>query len=497
MRGSSLSTVFVLFGLLVSMIGCGVEELPAAELAAVCGQDGAFRVLELDPGVRLTAPPVAHDGRVVVLAGEYGPALASGGAPWPTNIAAWSVGPCGEAPVRLDEVVEVRTAPRWPELLLGHRRAAGEIVTIDPAGTNGGHVVFAGVGPSSLQHWTEHGLVTFAMRGEDIGVALLNRYPEDPASETSTSSVLLADVSLFESEGIVLLDGGATVLTSDALYNLAPEGELRRVALVDGAVTVEQTDVQSFAVSPDERWLVWQRLGEDPNDYQGPVYLRDRTNGSERSLGDMRATSQAFRWFADGLMVIDSAPYINSPEVVYTLEPLDAVGLPTDRRLKRVLADGRWAIGPLFKGNVELFDPEDGSVTPLTSHGTVIGWGDDAAEVLAVQTCCIEKGTSLHDEGRLFRVAYDGGEELIGERATRVGVRLADGRRVTGLGIGDDLLGSLVLIDPATASSSTVDTRVFPTTVTESAAFGEDTIVYSVDDGARSGVYIARLGQEG
>ncbi len=52
---------------------------------------------------------------------------------------------------------------------------------------------------------------------------------------------------------------------------------------------------------------------------------------------------------------------------------------------------------------------------------------------------------------------------------------------------------ALVLVDPDRATSTRIADRVFVDTARMSSAFGDDTVVVSVDDGARTGVWIARL----
>lgn len=52
---------------------------------------------------------------------------------------------------------------------------------------------------------------------------------------------------------------------------------------------------------------------------------------------------------------------------------------------------------------------------------------------------------------------------------------------------------ALVLVDPDRATSTRIADRVLVDTARMSSAFGDDTVVVSVDDGARTGVWIARL----
>jgi len=480
------------------LAACGVvdEPLPAAELGEVCGEAGPVRVLELRPGERLAETPRASEGRVVYRIGRYGAASSSGTAPTPEDVALWSTGPCGESPREIGPVVQdLLMLAVWPEVLLGHRRAAGELVAIDASGATAGNLVFTGLGPSAL-YVTDHGVVTFEARDDETGAALLHRYPADPRVDTASGVLLVEGVSVaVEQEQVYPRD---FEVLPDELLIRNTDDELVAVALVDGAVTVEQTGVQRFAVSPDGRWLLWQALSSDPVDIfqPGKVQLRDRSSGDELSLGDMflHSTFRPFDRYEDGLFVVNVEPYSNGRRRVYTLATLDFVDLTDGRLPQHVFADGRWALSRYSGDGIELFDPADGSETPLVSRGDVEWWGDDEFEVLDVPTCCT-KGTSFRDEGPLYRVHEDGELTQLGERVTRVGIRLADGRRVTGLGIDGDLLGELVLVDTESASSSRIDGRVFAYTMRLAGAFGEDAIAYSVDDEARTGVWVARLGE--
>lgn len=481
----------------VLVAGCGEDPLPPAELGEVCGEAGPVRVLELEPGRRLTLPPTLHDGRVVLRTGSFSEKReGQSGPPWPIDLEVWSTGPCGESPVQLDAAVrDVVQAPRWPELLLGYRAQSKELVTLDVTGEGGGHVVFAGAGPSSPWVWTEHGLVSFEARGADTGAALLHRYPDDPLAGTVAASELLAPVTVSADDDRVYGHAENHVLP-DELFALQPDGTLISVALIDGAVTEERAGVKEFAVSPDGRWLAWQGLTDDPDRLDGPVFLRDREDGGELGLGDLRLMTSvlAFEFFADGLLVVDVNPYINTPQRVYTLATLDFVDLPPERRLARVLADGRWAIDSWFSDGVDIFDPKDGSVTPWISRGAVQWWGEDEVDVIDVPKCCAGESSST-DEGALFRVSLTGDTRELASRASRYGERLTDGRRITWLDLDGEYLGQLVLLDPDTGDSSRIDDRAFVPIAGNTSVFGgEDAIVYSVDDGARTGVWVARLG---
>lgn len=482
---------------IVLLAGCGDEPLPPTELGEVCGEAGPVRVLELEPGRLLTESPVAHDGRVVLRTGTYPGEPGPVGPAWPEDIAVWSTGPCGESPVKLDAAVrDVVRAERWPELLLGYRVESRELVTLDVTGEGEGHVVFAGVAPSFPWIWNDHGLVTFEARGTDTGAALIHRFPDDPLAGTVTASELFAPVKILVDEDRVYAESmGQTAVLTDEMFVLQPDGALVSIGLADGAVTEEKVGVRSFAAAPDGRWLATQAPAL-PDALEGPVFLRDREGGGEIGLGDLRllSSAQVFRFFAEGLMVIDVTGTTEGPQRVYTLATLDFVDLPPERRLAIVLADGRWVINSLFGEGIDLFDPKDRSVTPLVARGSLRAWEDEFVDVIDLPICCLD-GASYTDEGALFRVSLTGEARELASRASRIGRRLTDGRWLTGLDLDDDFTGQLVLVDSETAESSRIDERVFVPSASMSSVFGDaDALVYSVDDGARSGVWVARLG---
>ena len=482
-------------GFLFSLMACNAaSELPPASLGEVCGQDAPFRVLALEPGVRLAGAPRAHSERVVLRVGTYGAPTSSGLAPSPKNTALWSIGPCGESPHRLDVALQdLAVADRWPDILLGRRPATRELTILDVTGASDEHVVFTGIGPSTL-YWTDHGLVTFETRGEDTGAALLHRYPDDPNTETAMSVVLLDSLFTRNVEGRV--SAYEFDLLADEMIARTTDNVIVRVSLIDGSAVTEYTNVKAHAVSPDGRWLLWQALVGDPNDPKtsGPLSLRDLKTTSEISLGDafLDNTRGPFDMYDAGYFVANIEPYANGKQRVYKINDLSFVDLPEDRTLFHVFSDGRFAIGSFADDGIDLYDPVDGSVTPLVAHGVVEWWGDDEFEVLDVPPYWLE-GASYIDEGPLYNIPLTGTPQKLADSASSVGFRRGNGRRILGVDIGDDLLGQLILIDPDEPRSKQIDEHAFAFTARISTAFGGETLVYSVDDDDRTGVWLAQL----
>jgi hypothetical protein len=469
----------------VVLVACGEADVQAAEFNEVCGEAGPFRVLKLPPGDRIMGAPQALGDRVVMAIGSYGPV--DGYAPL-LDSALWSTGPCGEDSKRLDaNLKEVVVAERWPDLLFG-RTEAYELVILEDAG-KAGHVVFTGVGQSFLW-WTEHGLVSFEQRGEDTAAALLHLYPADPQVDTASAIVLVESTPSYNADGRVNPQRFA-VLPED-LFALGTDGALVHADLRDGTVTVEQTGVYDFDVSPDARWLLWQVATDEETPTASAVYLRDLTSGDELPLGDasVRNTLQPFIGYEHGLFAVNESSYINASQRVYTLDTLEFVVLE-ERILRHVFADGRWGTTRLVGGDPALYDPADG-ITRSLGRGALVGWGDDWVDVLDVPEYILGGG-SFSDEGPLNRVSLSGEAKRLTGRATRVGSRLTDGRRLTSLDLDEGRLGQLVLIDPDAGTAGRVDDRVVAYSGVLTAAFGDEALVYSVDDGDRTGVWLARV----
>ena len=116
----------------------------------------------------------------------------------------------------------------------------------------------------------------------------------------------------------------------------------------------------------------------------------------------------------------------------------------------------------------------------------------EAAELIEVPGCCID-GDYL-DEGPMWRVPLASlVPEPMARRATRLMRRAADGRIITPVSLDAQWLGPLILVDPTTQAEWHLDDRVFAFSLDPAWTDEEDVISYSVSDGERSGVYLARL----
>jgi len=112
---------------------------------------------------------------------------------------------------------------------------------------------------------------------------------DDPTRDLSAAAAVGAGTqSVYSHDG----DPGHGVLTlglkvvraaarGDRELLLDDLGVLREVDVSTGAATELLAGVRSFSLSPDDRYLVWQAIGDDVAE---PVYLRDLEGGGERPL---------------------------------------------------------------------------------------------------------------------------------------------------------------------------------------------------------------------
>jgi hypothetical protein len=472
--------------------GCGSEGLAAAELDAVCGADGPVRVLALEPGEVLSWPVLQIGDRTIYAISRHAP-MPDAATLSLSFAAIWSTGPCGEAPVRLDPGAgHPYTRERWPDVLLAPSSDERDILVVDPLG-GPSHAVFTDIG--TPRGWADAGMIATRPDDESSDAVYLYPYPDDPRTQTATPVRLLDGVPPREQTSLA---PRTLEVSPDALRVRDVRGDLMRVELADGAVSLEQAGVWDFSASPDGRWLVWQDIKpidtELTDVFAGEVYLRDTADGSDVFLAVTSLVGQGAMWneVERGLFTLDMGPEVDARERVYSLDTLTFVELPEHRSLDRVLDDGRWLLSTLGWQPRVLFDPASGEETGLfAGNGTVVGRPDDGFEIVEVPPCCIT-GRPLFEEGPLWWVPFAGAPRQVAERATRYGLRLGDGRRVTTLDVDDETLGEFVVLDTDARTAAHIDDRVFALGMHASEVH-DGAILYSVDDGERTGVWLARL----
>lgn len=480
--------------LALGLASCGDAAVEPAELGELCGIDGPFRLMELAPDRQLQGQLLTFDDRYVfttVRVQDEGDTVVY------TDPTVWSVGTCGETPRRLADTIDyIYVDPRWPDLLLGCRFEAEETVVLDPAGELPPQLVFADVG--CFPRASSSGYILF--EGDD---------PEDPEAPATLSFLAFPDdPRTADAEPIVLLSPETHPehltyafprprIVEDALFTLTTEGTLLRIDLPGGEITVEQTDVLQYEVSPDGRYLLYQNraLLGDPERGEGLVFLRDRTTGEGTLLAqtNLNYYPGPLRQYANGVITLTLPSNVLR---VYSPPALDFVDLPPAVNLVAKTADGRWLMrrgvndGPIYVG--DLHDPD--GTTALFGGGTIVKLLPDALLMLDVSPCCSTED-SKYAEGGLWRVPLDGsGAQRVADRAAN-GLRFIDDRRLITVvdKSRDDGLADLLLLDLEDGSERLVDRDVM-TTIFSFAGSIEDGIVrYSVSDGERSGIWLARL----
>lgn len=485
------------------LAACGPDDIVPAELGEVCGAASPVRVLELAPDQQIYSDtPLQVANRVVYVLSEHGVDEADARFPTIAGTSVWSTGPCGEAPVELATGVDfVVASGRWPDLVLGCRMETGDVVALDPSGEREPAVIFADVGADPNYGCgfasTPHGVLTIDAQADERGALVFHRYPDDPYGGPAEPTVLLADVRVpampsLRGPGIL---GGALHAFDEFVLALTAEDELVRVALADGAVTTLRSGVREFSASRDGRYVLWQSSATTGLLYDypaGKIFLRDLAAGTDVPLLE---SSLAFNQGAmlsaqHGVFAIRLGLSTEDPQRVFRLPTLEFTDLPPGLFLGASLGDARWLGQYLFERTWVIVDLGTGMITQFFSGGGfTIAREPDAVTLFSVD------GSNPRTEGRVWRVPLDGSKPTRqARRATRYLERLEDGRLVTPLSVNRQWLGSLVLVDPTTQDELLIDERVFAFSL-DPAPTDDDVGVlrYSVSDGERSGVYLARL----
>lgn len=460
-------------------------------LGELCGADEPFRLVGLAPDERVFGIERIADRYYYVVFREQ----TTGSTTRWLDPALWSVGSCGESPRRIAEgVSKTFTDPRWPGVLLGCRGEERDIVSVDLAGVEPPHVVFADI--DCLARPTRHGLLSLDGADEEPAALVLHPYPDDPRTETSEPRVLLSPTISPQYPIVGDLDARLSV-HGDTASVLTTDGTIVTVGLADGALTVEQTNVRNYYMSPDGRYILYQDLGVTGGGGQhfieGTVFLRDRTTGVGASLAQDWLNYEGYSLdFTDAGIVTLTLDRDNVR--VYFLPGLDFVDLPEDLVLVRQIPDGRWLIqawwggGPIYLADLHDLD----SATMLFGEGAIVPTASsvDGITVVAAGGCC--NPYDYRDEGAVWFVPFDGSApRRLVDRASGSIVEMDERRMATALNIDNDELADLVLLDRSTGAEQLVDRAVYRPYIPLKRAV-DDIFYYSVIDGERSGVWIFR-----
>ncbi len=479
---------------LAGALACGDgESVETVAFAEVCGEAGPVRLLELAPGRQLSSfstPLVAGDRRYFTT--SLG-AVTPDGIPVDLEPEVWSTGLCGESPRQLATdrtYVFLARKDRWPGVVLGCEEGSFNLILIDPAG---GPPTSPMPGVRCGDVWIERGVVVTAATEDPeaaFSALMLHPYPEDLRGEAPPPVVLHPEVRL---RGAVPEIGVSRYdvlrILPDEVLALDAADRLIRIDLTDGTTTVEATDVLSFQLSPDGRYLLWQHKITDALVPESPVILQDRDTGMRVALGELFLPQSyaAFTHLEHQLVTLsmDRGRFLR----VFRLPNLEIVDVPYVYGIHTVLDDGRWLLDTWE--DVVVFDP-------VTEEQTVLL--RESGDLLAVNSeRALFQDLKINSnslEGPIYAVPLDGSApHVVARRASFV--RFLPGRQhmASPVGLDGRLRGELVLVDFETASEQRIDDRVPVGSVAVDAGFGPGHVVYSVDDGARSGVYVARLSE--
>ncbi|WP_434421205.1 hypothetical protein [Nannocystis pusilla] len=281
----------------------------------------------------------------------------------------------------------------------------------------------------------------------------------------------------------------------DFVLALDGEGTLMRVDLADRSVAPLVEGALSVETSLDGRWLLWQDTtitGGDPRFPEGDIFLRDLSTGIDTLLAHSSLQLSMFPLSMASAGIIQLGRGHLETMRIFFLPELDFVDAPGDLMLNAKIDDDRWVASSLFNNFYNLIDLKAGTSRRLFERQGRIQWfEDDGMVVYEAEPCCID--SDHRDEGPMWRVPFDGEPTQIAKRVTDYLRRLGDDRVLSPIDIGADWLGDLIVIDLATGEERLVDHHVFASSV--DTRWGEDDglISYSIADGERSGVYVARL----
>ena len=486
---------------LAGLLACGGDAPPeAVAFAELCGHAGPVRLLELAPGRQLHSYsiPFRVDDRHYFQTSRG--VVDPGGGALATEFEAWSCGPCGESPrLHASDLTWISTQhERWPGVVLGCGASSDALVLLDPAG---GPATPFMPGVRCDDDWSNHGVVAIDGDEDDdaeqmaaFGALVLYPYPEDPRAAAPPPIVLHPQVRLLPGVSDPAISRAFLLRTRpDEVLALDADDNLLRFDLESRTSTVEAADVLSFRVSPDDgRYLLWQHTAAataNLEPIESAVILKDRATGTSVALGAtaLAYSPDATARIADGVLPL----WLDGNRVlrVFRVPELAAVDLPPRSRFEAVIDERRWLLRSPRYRTASIFDSATGEATILIVHrGDVFAANPERALFLARD--------SYQDppKGPLYQLPFDGSDARVAApRATLFAHLVSDTSLVTPVDLNRDGRGPLLLVDLDSAEERLIDDPVPAASFRLNAGFGPGHVVYSVDDGARSGIYVARL----
>lgn len=481
---------FAALAALVTSLGACTDDaaqLEPALLAEVCGAPGPFHLLPLAPDER-----VGPEDKNFAVVGERLLFIASKGqrslspvvGPLPETTTVYAVGPCGEDPVVVaQDIGSIHEEPLWPGVALGCTMRGRDLVRLDPSGAAEPVLLAADACGATV---TRHGLLRYVSTDDNRYTA--NFFPLlDPAGPTFGAPILVAEPAPATS-----LRSKAVLLLPDEVLLLEAGGDLVSFALPGLTRTVLQAGVVTFDASDDARYLLYQvgtTIVTDPSNPIGKIYIRDRLSGISAPIGAGPLGHGHPHFFApDAARVTLSSP--NDHQRTISLPAFKIADAPEGHELIAPLPDGRWLSKSDNTGPWHVLDLEAGQATLVSSNqGLPRAYTEQHLDLL------LNGSSDLKTALPLVRFFFDGRKpQILAERANRDAIVREDGQILTMVDVDATWLGALTLVDPSTREASHIADHVVPAQILDHWVHPTepDTLVYSVVDGERTGVWLAR-----
>jgi hypothetical protein len=478
----------------LGLCACG-PSIVDADLDPVCGEARPVRVLALDEGELPTGlGPVQIGDRVYYAVGD---AVASDPTdeshpfsllPRVEHPRVVSTGSCGETPRTIAEgVYAVQEDPRWPGAVLARVPDTDEIVVLDPLGVTP---------PRLLMHdFEEDGLVRGIVT--DVGIVAVVADTPDAATGRLLLQPYPATVDDPPPAQVELLTGVQTPFGSLAAHGtevlaLTETGEILRIDLADGSISTVLEGAIEMLVNFDATWIAFKIAAEPgaPADAL-PTYVLERSTGTQTRVADASSGWRDVTFHQE--LVLGLPETSGSSGRVVMIPSLASIDVPAEISLQPFYpraSDGRF-IARRGEDYV-LYDLERGEAQLLLEGPGRYTFGEDAVDVVDLP---LADGPDLFRmTGAWTRVPYATREpELVAHRAAVTRRYLPDGRGLTTVDIDEAFRGTLAVIDPGSLDELHVDEHVYVAgTYADPDAFEDGVIAYTVLDGGRSGVWLAK-----
>ena len=483
----------------VATLACGPDVRPAADHDRVCGQEGPVQILALDGDrpVRSAQQAARTDDRRVIRV-QFGDPAAELDEVVDDDTEVWSVGSCGESPIRLGEghLGFVAFPETWPDQLLACDRDSGDVQALDAEGVRAPNLLFRLQDCRGFQ--TPHGIVTLAPTASGEGDLVLYPWPEDVWAQPPAPRVLVQSVRLHADPPHVVPNiYQVAYAAADVAFAITATDDLVSVELPDGQVTTEATGVRELAASPTGAFVGWRSnapIGSDPHWPGGSVFVRERATGrtEHRTDESFVTITHALQDAELGVIRLQLGGVQSDPERFWHWPSMQTYDLPVGQHVLSRIAGGHYLVSDVFSGgSLWVLDLDTGELRVLHDGGGCyrhVAGEEGALDVLDVP--CGDWDNLYRHEGELSRVFLDGQPRRLAPRATWGYRELSEGTIVTRLDVNEDDLGRLVAVDPDRHDEHTIDDDVGGQGVVVDP---DDTIVYPVIDGDRTGVWITRL----